>query len=205
MKKITAGLAVIFFLALGASAQEKPNGHHGHHKGRHRQEVLKKDLNLTENQKQQLKAVNETYHKQLAELNKNESITVKEMRDRKASLAKEHRTSIQGILTAEQKAKVEANRQKSRDKRQEMQAQRMDKMKKDLALTNDQASKLKSMNEGYKTKMESLKKDESLDRTAKKEQFKALHEKHKAEIKDVLTQEQIQKLEEMRKNRGERG
>jgi Spy/CpxP family protein refolding chaperone len=204
MKKITAGLLMMMFLGFGASAQEKQKAHHHRYKAKHHREHLTKDLNLSEDQKQQLKTINDNYRKQSAELNKNEDITVREMRDRKASLAKEHRTSIDGILTAEQKAKIQEQRKKSMEKRQERQAKRMEKMKKDLALTNDQSSRLKSMNESYKTKFESLRKDESLDRTAKKEQFKTLHKQHKAEIKNVLTQEQIQKLEEMRKDRNER-
>ena len=77
-------------------------------------------------------------------------------------------------------------------------------MKKNLALTDEQSSKLKTLNESYKGKFESLKNNESLDRTAKKEQFRALRDQHKQEMKSVLTQEQIQKLDEMKKDRGSR-
>ena len=204
MKKITAGIVLMMFLAFGASAQEKQDGHHGRHKAKHHREHLTKDLNLSDDQKQQLKTLNENHRRQMAELNKNESITVKEMRDRKASLAREHRSAFEGILTPDQKAKIQDQRNKSLENRKQMQAKRMEKMKKDLALTDAQSSKLKTMNEEYKSKFESLKKDESIDRTAKKEQFKALRQQHKEELKNVLTQEQIQKLDEMKKDRGER-
>ena len=204
MKKITAGIVLIIFLALGASAQDKQKGHHGKHKAKHHREYLTKDLNLSDDQKQKMKEVKENHRKQMAELKKNENITVKEMRDRRATLAKEHKAAIDGILTQEQKNKIQEQRAKSLEKRQEMQAQRTEKIKKQLALTDEQSSKLKTMNETYKSKLETLRKNESLDRTAKKEQFKALKQQHKEELKNVLTQEQIQKLDEMKKDRSTR-
>jgi Spy/CpxP family protein refolding chaperone len=204
MKKVTAGVVLMMFLAFGASAQERQKSHHGGYKAKHHRQHITKDLNLSEDQKQKMKAAKESYRKQMSELNKNETITVKEMRDRKASLAKEHKSAVEGILTQEQKNKIREQRNKSIEKRKEMQAKRTEKMKKDLALTDDQSSKLKSLSENYKSKFESLRKDESMDRTAKKEQFKALRQQQKEELKSVLTQEQIQKMDEMNKDRGGR-
>lgn len=151
-----------------------------------------------------MKEVREDYRKDIAELNKNENITVKEMRDRRAALAKEHKTAIDGILTQEQKNKIQEQRKKSMEQRKEMQAKRAEKMKKDLALSNDQSAKFKTINESYKSKLESLRSNESLDRAAKKEQFDALKQQRKEELKNVLTQEQIKKLDEMKKDRGVR-
>ena len=204
MKKITSGIVLMMFLALGTSAQEKQHGHHGKHKANSHREHLAKDLDLSDAQKEKMKEVREDYRKDIAELNKNENITVKEMRDRRAALAKEHKTAIDGILTQEQKNKIQEQRKKSMEQRKEMQAKRAEKMKKDLALSNDQSAKFKTINESYKSKLESLRSNESLDRTAKKEQFGALKQQRKEELKNVLTQEQIKKLDEMKKDRGVR-
>ncbi len=204
MKRITTGLVLMMFLAFGASAQEKQDGPRGKHKAKHHREHITKDLNLSDDQKQQLKVIKENQRTQMAELKKNENISVKELRDRKTSLAKEHKSAIEGILTPEQKTKIQEQRNKSMEKRQQMQAKRMEKMKKDLALTDAQSSKLKTMNESYKGKFESLKRNESLDRTAKKEQFQALKQQQKEELKNVLTPEQIQKFDEMKKDKGAR-
>lgn len=187
-------------LTFGALAQEKQNLDHGKHKSKHHRKHISKDLNLTDEQKQQLKGINENHRKQMAELKKNESISVKEMNDRKALLAKEHRSAMEQILTTEQKTKMLEQRNRSKQKHGQMQAKRMEEMKEKLALTEDQSAKLTSLNEGYRSKFESLKKNESLDQTAKREQFKALQKQRKEELKNVLTQEQIQKLEDMKKD-----
>ena len=201
MKKVTAGVVLMMFLAFGASAQEKRDGHHGKYKAKHHRQYITKDLNLTDDQKSKMKAAKDNYRKQMSELNKNESITVKEMRERKSSLAKEYKSAVDGIFTPEQKIKLQEQRNKSIEKRKEMHANRSEKMKKDLALTDEQSAKLKSLNESYRSKFENLRKDESLDRTAKQEKFKALHQQQKEELKSVLTAEQIQKMSEMKKDR----
>ena len=187
----------MMFISFGVSAQQKQDNHHGRQKAKHHREHITKDLNLSDDQKKELKVIKENHRKKMAELKKNESITVKEMRDRKASMSKEHKLAVEKILTPEQK-------NKSIEKRKQMQAKRMEKMKTDLALTDAQSSKLKTMNETYKTRFETLKKNESLDRTTKKEQFKALRQQQKEELKNVLTQDQIQKLDAMKKDRGQR-
>ena len=202
MKKITVGLMLMTFLVFGASAQEKQHGGRGKHKAKyHRQHVIK-DLNLTEDQKQKMKAIREDHHKQMAELKKNENITVKEMRDRKSSLAKEHKSAIESILTPEQKTKLQVQRTKSMEKGREMNAKRTERMKKELALTDVQSSKLNSLNQNYQSKFESVRKDESIDHSTKKEKFKVLKQQRDEELKTVLTQEQIQKLAEMKKDKG---
>jgi Spy/CpxP family protein refolding chaperone len=203
MKKIIAGFVMMVFLAFSASAQEKQNEHHGRHKAKHHRERITKDLNLTDQQKQDLKVIHDNHRTQMAELKK-EDISVEEMRDRRAKLAKEHRSAMHRILTLEQKGKIQEQRNKSMEKRQQMQAQRMEKMKKDLVLTDDQSSRLRSINESYRSKFQTLKKNEALNQRVKKEQMQALKEQRREELKKVLTQEQIRKLDEMKKDRGGR-
>ena len=195
---------MITFLAFGASAQEKQNGGRGKHKANYHRQHITKDLNLSDDQKQKMKAIQEDYRKQMAELKKNENITVKEMRDRKSSLAKAHRSAVEGILTPEQKSKLQEQKNKLMEERKQIQAKRNEKIKKELALTDDQSAKLRSLNESYKSKFENLRKDESTDRSAKQEQFTALKQQRDAELKNVLTQEQMQKLKEMKDHKGQR-
>ena len=191
---------LVAFLAFGAAAQEK--GDHRHHKGKRHHEMVSKQLNLTDAQKEQIKTINKDHHSKMAELRKNENITVKEMRERRSAIAKEHRSAIEGVYTPEQKTKLQELRKKSAEQRKEKMAKRSEKMKEQLSLTSDQSSKLKTMNDGYREKIEAIRKNESLDQSAKKQQFQTLRQQQKEEIKSILNAEQLQKLEEMKKDKG---
>ncbi len=63
-------------------------------------------LNLTDAQKQQVKDLNTDYRNQLKDLEKNENITLKDYRAKKASLEQERKSKFQDILTPEQKNKI---------------------------------------------------------------------------------------------------
>src|ERR1700753_3776027 len=103
MKKIFVSLLAIAAVTFSAAAQttdnstaKKDNQHKDwkqHHKG------MGDQLNLTQAQKDQLKASRENYRKQLQELNKNESITVKEFRDKKYALKKQQKADFLAVLT----------------------------------------------------------------------------------------------------------
>ena len=191
---------LVAFLTFGAAAQEK--GNHRQHKGKGHHEMVSKELNLTDAQKEKIKTINKDHHSQRAELRKNENITVKEMRERRSAIAKEHRSAIEGVYTPEQKTKLQELRKKSAEQRKETMAKRGEKMKEQLSLTSDQSSKLKTMNDSYREKFEAIRKDESLDQSAKKQQFQTLRQQKKEEMKAILNADQLQKLEEMKKDRG---
>ncbi len=196
-------MIAIFALTATANAQDKvgKKGRH-HHKQGH--EMMAKQLNFSEDQKKQAKAINEDSRKKMQELNKNENITVKEQRDRKAAILKERKTKMDGLLTAEQKIKMVQLKTQHKAKSEEHYAKRLDKMKTMLSLTDEQVTKLKAQRAATQARAEKIKTNESLSREQKKEQMMAL----KAEVKDqhnkILTPEQLKKKEEMKKSRGDR-
>jgi Spy/CpxP family protein refolding chaperone len=157
-----------------AGKEAKKEGRHGKHdKGR-----VAKELNLTEDQKQQMKAIRE-----------------------------EQKAKMQNVLTADQKAKMTElkekrkaefkNREGNRDGRE-----RMEGMKKELALSEAQGQKIKALNEEFKTKAQAIKNNASLTDQQRKEQFNSLNEERKTRMKAILTAEQLQKLES-RKGKGQ--
>ena len=204
MKKLLAIIAIsaITFSATAQEQRDIKKKHHAeqrHGKG-HKGEKMK-ELNLTDAQKSQLKSDREAFKLKMAELEKNESLTVKEYRLRKAALQKEQHEKMRSLLTAEQKAKLTESRKKDDAKRQEMQARRIDKMKSELNLTDEQDSKLKAQNEATRMKMKAIKDNESLSQEERKVQIKALKESAKAQRKTILTAEQLKKLEERREKK----
>lgn len=198
MKK-TVLIALAALVALGANAQQKSPGDHRHHQ--HKRSAVARQLNLTAGQQQQAKLINEDFRKKMQDLNKNESITVKEYRDRKEQLHREHKAKLDGLLTAEQKARKEslkADRQKQRDAHY---AQRLNRMQTALQLSDAQVSQLKAHRESMGAKMKALRENEKLSREERKQQMMALKEEAKAGREKILTPEQVKKMDELHKKR----
>jgi Spy/CpxP family protein refolding chaperone len=204
MKKVLIPLIAFLALTVNAHAQDKmgkkANQHHKHEKG-----MMAKELNFTDAQKAQAKAINEDSHKKLQELNKNESITVKEQRDRKAAIFKERKTKMDGLLTAEQKTKMTQLKAERKVKKEEGYAKRLDKIKTNLSLTDEQVAKLKNQRAATLAKAEKIKNNESLSREQKKEQMMTLKTEAKAQYDKIFTADQLKKKEEMKKAHGDRG
>ena len=202
MKKLLIPLIAIFALTATVSAQDKMSkkGHHN----KHQKGMMAKQLNFTDAQKAQVKTINEDSRKKMQELNRNEGITVKEQRDRKAAILKERKTKMDGLLTAEQKTKMTQLRAEHKAKKEAGYAKRLDKMKTNLNLTDEQVTKLKAQQAANRAKAEQIKNNESLSREQKKEQMMALKTQAKDQYNKIFTPEQLKKKEEMKKNRGDR-
>lgn len=196
-------MIAIFAFTATASAQDKM-GKKGHHHRKHGHEMMAKQLNFSEAQKTQAKAINEDFRKKMQDLNKQENITVKEQRDKKTAILKERKTKMDGLLTAEQKTKMAQLKTERKAKSAEHFAKRLDKMKTSLNLTDDQVAKLKAQRTETQAKFEKLRNNESLSREQKKEQMMALKAEAKEQSNKIFTPEQLKKKEEMRKSRGDR-
>ena len=206
MKKLLTFSFALTALVFSATAQEKREmkSHDGprmHQDGR-----MMKDLNLTDAQKAQLKTSRENLKKQLDALDaQKNTITAAQYEERRKALMESQRTTMQSILTAEQKAKMEAARSRGNDRIQRagdergMKAERMQKMKAELNLTDEQAAKMKAQHEAMKAQVDAIKADNSLSDAAKKEKLKALHKSSKEQMKSVLTADQQKKMKEMHK------
>ena len=187
-----------------AQAQQdspKPADHFGHRghggsEGHGREQMLSKKLNFSDQQKQQLKDINQQYHQQLADLNKNLDITVREQRAKMAAIRKDHMQQIQNLYTPEQKAQL----QKMKEERMEMAKvnakARAEKMKIKLGLTDDQAQKLQDLRTATFTKIKDVRSNESLTPDQKREQMKAIVQDQKQQLKSVLTPDQLKQLDE---------
>ena len=77
-----------------------------------------------------------------------------------------------------------------------------EQMKTKLALSDDQAAKLKANRQGFHNKMKAIHSDDKLSADQKKEQMKALAQQQRESMKSILTPEQMEKLKAGRKNRG---
>ena len=190
-------LAIAGFSASAQERREMKGQKHGMHQGQKGDMI--KDLNLTDAQKVQLKADRETYKAKMEALRKDENITVKEMKAREKAIHDEQKAKMQALLTPEQKAKIASDRANMDTKRKAMDAQRAEEMKEKLGLSNEQAEKLKAHNQETHSKIKAIQDNESLTMDQKKEQMIAVKEASKAQRKNILTAEQLRKMEEMKK------
>ena len=154
MKKYLIALTAFTAITFAATAQTKnptdntsqqshSQMHHKNH-GMHQfhRHGMMGQLNLTDAQKQQARALNEDYNAKVKNLEKDDNITLKDYRTQKAALENERKSKFQALLTPDQKNKI-AQDKKERSEKMEMMAQkRMDKMKADLSLTDDQVAKI---------------------------------------------------------------
>lgn len=194
-------------LAFAATAQGKKQDRHerklekkehvGHkYKGDH----FAKRLNLTDDQRTRMQSLNESFKERIKELNKQDDITVKEQKERRLALAKEHRESLEALLTPEQRKQLEEQKKDVKGKA----VNRAEKLDRRLDLTDAQGQRIKEVNQDLKTKMQDVQKNESLTREQKKEQIKTLQQTHAEQIKSILTEEQKNKLEALKRNKSDR-
>src|SRR5687767_5053202 len=105
MKKLVTVCAAMILLVCGVVAQDV-NKPQSKHKGKHHNKNFVKELNLTDAQQAEVKKINADFKTKMSDLKKDESITVKEQREKKEALMKEHQEAFSKILTAEQNNKL---------------------------------------------------------------------------------------------------
>lgn len=201
MKKVIVSAFVLAVATMCVSAQDIPERkqdmhqqhRQGEHKRHHRGEAFKQ-LGLSEDQKAKFKALNEEFRTQIQTLKKDDGITVKEWKGKMETLKKEHRAKVEGLLTTDQKAKMQKMKEGRKSFRKVDQQARMDKMKIRLGLSDDQVAKLSKNRTELGEQMKALRENKSLTDDQRKEQFKELRKKQHESLKSILTEEQLKKL-----------
>jgi Spy/CpxP family protein refolding chaperone len=172
-----------------------------HRRPFHRHSNVAKDLNFSDDQKEQLKTISRDFHQKMAMLNQDESITVKDMRDRKAAITHDYHLAFQNILTQEQKDKLADMRTKSEEKRKMMAEKKLEKMKGKLNLSEDQTAKIRAINDKYRDQYKKYSTMDGSDRSSKKEELIGLRKQQKEDIHAVLTPDQQKQLDDWKKNK----
>lgn len=197
MKKLIMGMLAIATFVFAASAQEnrkmKPKKH-GHEKG-----MMMKGLNLTAAQKAQIKTNRENTKMQLTDLKKDGKITLKDYTAKKEALRKTQREQMESVLTPEQKAQWAKNKSERKTQHKMNGSKKLDKMKASLNLSDEQVAKLKANHEAGHAKMNAIKDNAALSKVDKKTQLMAIRQEQKESLKQILTPEQFNKMEEKKK------
>ncbi|MEO7443893.1 MAG: hypothetical protein ABIU55_00250 [Ferruginibacter sp.] len=221
MKKLFVGILALSALTFTATAQQqRETKARKEHKKEGMQRERMQDLNLTEAQKAQLKSHREAMKAKADAIKSNTALTEEQRRSQLGALHETERTYMQSILTADQKAKLaeaKANHQQHMDgmngdgmkgdgmRKGGHNGEGHKKMQTELNLNNDQAEKLKAIHMDSRDKMKAIKDNTSLSETEKKAQMKALHDQTKSHTESILTKEQIEKKQAMKKDHKRKG
>ncbi|MEO5985134.1 MAG: hypothetical protein ABIP80_06480 [Ferruginibacter sp.] len=210
MKKIFTVSLALTTLIFSASAQErremktKQPVSAQQHKMKGDKNDMITNINLTEAQKVQLKAEREAYKQKISQL-KSQNLSEGQYQEQVKMLHAEQRAKMQAILTPEQKAQMaqikSANDERGKFEDDKRKARKnKGNLKEKLAISDDQAEKLKAQHEALKIKKEAIKNDPALSQEQKKEKMKALMIEAKQERSIILTPGQAQIMEDLKKD-----
>lgn len=203
-KTVLAIMAIIIgFSSFAQSNNSASLGHKKlHNKKNHSNKQNTDNLNLSDDQKAQVKIINENFRQQMQDLKKNSSLNANELKDKRKALAEEHKENIKAILTPEQREQAKDRKHNfAKENKGKMRGERFEKMTKDLNLTPQQSTKMNNLNAAFKTNIQSIRQNTSLSQDGKKEQMKSLMKKHKDDMEALLTDKQKEQLKNNRKDK----
>ncbi|MDE3236460.1 MAG: hypothetical protein KGO81_10935 [Bacteroidota bacterium] len=204
MKKLITLSTTLLLLTTATMAQEQHKWDNQRPLQHHRMEMAKKmahHLNLSPEQKAQAKKINANYHQKLAALQANDKISLGEYKQQSAALRRERKDQMQHLLTTDQKAKIEQTKNNRQINVQAMAAARMERMRLQLGLNDEQVAKLKAQQTANHEKMKAIHENDTLLPEQKKAQVQALLKEQKENFRSMLTKEQLDKLESLKQNR----
>lgn len=174
-------------------------------KGNNNKKKMGDKLQLTDAQKKQLKVIQQDYQNKIDLLDKQQSLTIKEYNDRKTALRKELIAKRQSIFTKEQKNRIETAKQLKELRKKEMRIKRFGRMREKLDLSDDQVKQMNALQEKRRADMDKIKNDSKLNDQEKRIQMKEIMKAGKDAGKKILTEEQLNKMQNLKKSSEKRG
>lgn len=217
MKTITTYLIIpMLILAQAASAQQRPvpdttvKKYGADRKGERLKQMaeanreMMKQLNLTEEQQRQVRDLRQGEMATLKKLRADSGLTPEARRARMKTIRDEHAEKMKQILMPEQNNKLQELRKQRKgamkdQAKQSAEARR--EMMKQLNLSEEQQRQLRELRQGGMTAIKKLRADSTLSPETRRDRLKTMHGEHVEKMKQVLTPEQYNKMQEFRKQR----
>lgn len=212
MKRIISS-ALVILLTIGAAQAQTAEGRP---KIPNREQKAKgfDQLNLTADQKTRMQALREDFKKGMADLKSNQQLSEEERKTRRKALHDQFRSQSEAVLTPAQKdqlSKMKTERREAgrntkanRDGRGRLANRGLNSLPKELNLTTEQQSRISNLRFEFRSKFETLRKDNALSQDSKREKMRELTKQQFDQMKSVLTADQIQKLESLRGQRNKK-
>jgi len=164
-----------------------------------RADKMKTELGLDDVQYKAVKAINEDFADKQSKVWRDSTLSKEAKHTQLKVLHKGRKEAIGKVLNDDQETKWASYRAEETKKRKAKmarhQSERAERMQKDLALSNDQTSKIKAIDKEFGAKFRALRADSTLVREDAKEKAKQLRQDYRSRTKAVLTEEQFKKWE----------
>lgn len=217
MKRIITS-AFVIMLSIGAAQAQTTTDRQQGHKKEHK--IAFDNLNLSADQKARLQSVREDYKKQSADLKNNTQLSAAEKQKRRKELHQQFRSKTDAILTPAQKDQLAKNKTEWKEKNKNGRSEgkkdgqargskgkgmnRGEGFQKELGLSSDQQQKMEQLRSDFRNRFSSLRNDNSLTDDQKKAKMQDMRKQQQEQMKSILTPEQIQKMESLRKERNKK-
>jgi Spy/CpxP family protein refolding chaperone len=205
MKKLlTTALAVALFIGAAQAQTTEEKGRH--HKGERKEQAFR-NLNLTADQKTRFQSIREAQKTEMEALRKTGNVTP----EQRKAIHEKYKAQYQAILTPAQQEELKKNRQEWKQKGDRGNGfgkrggdfgRQAAFLKKELNLTADQETKLRSLFEEFRSKSQEIRSNNNLSQEQKRTQVQTLAQQYMNQGKAVLTPEQVKNFDELKNKRG---
>jgi hypothetical protein len=185
-------MCVMMVISLNVFAQEKndPTMNERH------AAKMKSELSLTDEQFNNIKALDEKFRMDQAKLRADTALTRESIMTARKKMQSEREKQIKQILSKEQYAKWMSmtHRQPQPSRQRESTSDLVAEMKNELGLNEDQVKKLKTINDMMTNQFRKLRSDTTTTAQNKGQAIRAAMEERNAKVKELLTEEQYEKF-----------
>ena len=166
---------------------------------------MKTELSLDDAQYKSVKAINEDFANRQLKLRGDSTLSKQEKQKKAWALRDEKNAAIAKVLTEDQKSKWKSYRASQAEKHKagmaKYRSEHAQRMQESLWLSDEQTSKIKSIDKEFGDRFRALKSDSTLAREDLQEKAKQLREEYRSKTKFVLTEEQVKKWEMQKADR----
>jgi Spy/CpxP family protein refolding chaperone len=154
-------------------------------------------INYSPEQRKQVVEINKEYRQKREDLYKQDNITLKQYKTGLAALEKDKRAKIQALVTPEQKAALDERRKQRDENAQVMAAARLERLRLNLNLSDDQVARLKAGQQELRNKARTIHENDNLLPQEKRQQMRTLMTTRNNSFKSILTPGQYMKFQQM--------
>jgi len=196
--KTKSAMLIIFMVASTIMFAQRRESRNPEARADRLNEYMKKELSLTDNQYEKVKAINEAFGDRFRKLRKDSTISKEASRDEIKKIRDEHAAALKGVLTDKQYAQWTALENSHKER---FAGNRADYMKKELSLSDEQYSKVNAINKNFGERLKTLRNDSTMSRETARAEFRKIRDEKNVALKGVLTPDQYNKWISMKAKR----